>query len=237
MIEEDNNEVSTQLYLNYPHGDHIYHDPKLAIEGILEGLDAPFDFFNLFFIIGIITIVGVFGLMMSKEEYRSYLKNRLVYYHTEPHRLTMEEVLENEYRTKIIDLIIDDPGIHYRELQRQVNTSASNLTWHLEILVHYKIIHKQIVGKYLIYYPFLDKNPFADLNMNIVKSKTTLNVFQIISDNPGIYQSRIANRLELNHKTIKYHLDKLIVSNLIKVTKKGRKCYYFTKITPTPRNE
>ncbi len=84
------------------------------------------------------------------------------------------------------------------------------------------------MGRFLIFYPFIDKNPFADYDIKIVKSKTTLDIFQIIGDNPGIFQHQIAKRMDLNRKTIKYHLDKLMSSNLIRIEKKGRKNHIYT---------
>jgi len=221
---EDGSEMISEFYLNYGNGEYILHDPRLGIDGIYE---FPMSLWWLYVLIGIgVLIVGTFGLTMSKEEYREYLINRILYREKKLHQLTVEQVLENKFRQKIIDLIIDQPGIHYRELLRQVGTSASNLTWHLEVLVNYKIIHKQLVGKYLIYYPYLDKNPFADFDPTLVKSKTTLNIYQLIGDNPGIYQNKIANRMGLNHNTIKYHLEKLLDAKLIYIEQVGRKKQY-----------
>jgi predicted transcriptional regulator len=94
----------------------------------------------------------------------------------------------------------------------------------------YKIIKKTRVGNYLVFYPFIDKNPFAEFNHNIVKSKTTLEIFEIIGDNPGIHPSKIANRMELNHKTVKYHVDKLKDVGLVIVKKDGRKSLLYSDI-------
>lgn len=153
--------------------------------------------------------------------------NRILYINKGLHTLTMEEVLENTTRSKIIDLIIDNPGIHHNELLREADVSASTLAWHLDILETYKIIHKQRVGQYLIYYPYLDKNPFAEFDPNIVKSKTTLDIYQLIGDNPGMYQSQIARRMDLDHKTVRYHLDKLLEAELIHSDNKIRKKGYY----------
>ncbi|MHA1673171.1 MAG: hypothetical protein ACTSYI_06040 [Promethearchaeota archaeon] len=76
-----------------------------------------------------------------------------------------------------------------------MDTSSSNLAWHLDILENYKIILKKRVGRFLIFYPFLDKNLFAEFDPSLIKNKTTLDIFQIIGDNPGIIQARIAKRM------------------------------------------
>ena len=77
------------------------------------------------------------------------------------------------------------------------------------------------------YIQYFEKNPFSDMNPNIVKSKTTLEVLEIINDYPGIYMNRISQKLGLNRKTIKYHVDKLIQAKIITKKKQGRKFLLF----------
>ena len=108
-----------------------------------------------------------------------------------------------------------------------MNISAGTLVWHLDILETFKVIQKQRIGQYLVYYPYTVKNPISKLDLKLRKSRTTLEILQLINDHPGMYQNQIARRMDLNHKTIKYHLDKLIESGLI-ISKKSnrRKIFY-----------
>lgn len=46
---------------------------------------------------------------------------------------------------------------------------------------------------------------------------------EIIQTTPGLTQNEIARKIEKNHKTVKYHLDKLIEADLIEKRKEGRK--------------
>ena len=233
--EIDGEELEQYLYFTYKNGTNIYHDPKLGLEGILKFLGNPSSYLWIIIISGItVVILSTFGIMMSKSEYRDYILNRVLHINRGAHTLSMEEVFDNTMRNKILDIIIDDPGIHYKEIFRKAETSASNLAWHLDMLETYKIIKKTRVGNYLVYYPFIDKNPFAELNHKIVKSKTTLEIFGIIGDNPGIHMSKIAHRMELDHKTIKYHVDKLKDVELVIFKKEGRKNLLYSNI---PKDE
>ncbi len=184
--------------------------------------------------LGIILIVAVlitafFGLIMTNTEYRDYLLNRIMHINTGPHRLTIEQVLENENRDKIITLILEQPGVHFNEILREIDISAGTLVWHLDILETFKVIQKQRIGQYLVYYPYTVKNPISKLDLKLRKSRTTLEILQLINDNPGMYQNQIAHRMDLNHKTVKYHIDKLIEIELILTKKKGRKNFFFPK--------
>ncbi|MHA1281572.1 MAG: winged helix-turn-helix transcriptional regulator [Promethearchaeota archaeon] len=135
----------------------------------------------------------------------------------------MDEVLENENRNKIIELILKEPGIHFNELLRKTGLAAGNLVWHLDILETYKIIGKKRIGNYIAYFPYYPKNPISNLDLKLSKSKLTLEILEMIESEPGIWNSLITKRKKVDHKTIQYHIKKLIDLGLIIVKKEGRK--------------
>ena len=202
----------------------LVHDPTIGI----DTSTIPIDPDNIFFIIiPVVSIILLSGLLMTNERYRDFLLNRVIHLNTAPHRLDMEEVLENQIRSHIINEILEDPGIHFNELLRKMETSPSSLVWHLDILESYKVIKKERVGHYIIYYPYIERNPFTGMDPSIAKSKTTLEVLKIINDYPGIFMNMISQKLELNRKTIKYHVDKLLQAKLVTKRKQGRKFLLF----------
>ena len=185
----------------------------------------------IYFVLGAVALI--FILIMSSQEYRAYLLNRLPIVNKGVHRhLEMEDVLENEVRSKIIDIILDNPGIHFNELLRFLDISAGQLAWHLDILETFHVIRKIRVGQFLTYFPYLEQNPISKIDLHLSKSKTTLEILQIINDNPGIYQNQIAKRLDLNHKTVKYHVDKLIEVGVVKVENNKSKKGLYPLIQP-----
>ena len=99
---------------------------------------------------------------------------------------TYVQVLENQTRTKIIEAILEDPGIHFNEILRTIQSSAGNLAWHLDILETYKVIFKQRVGQYLVYYPYLEKNPLSKLDMKLRKICLLGKFLLMISHKSGI---------------------------------------------------
>ncbi|MHA1338349.1 MAG: winged helix-turn-helix transcriptional regulator [Promethearchaeota archaeon] len=186
--------------------------------------------YGLIIIIALIAI-SVFSvvLVMSKSEYRKFIKNR-IFINTSVHRLSIEEVLENENRSKILDLILEEPGIHFNELLRRTNISPGNLVWHLDILESYKVIGKKNIGQYICYFPYYNTNPIKSIDIKLRKSKVTLEILDMIENNPGIYINQIAKTLNLDHKTVLYHVNKLIEANLIETKKKGRKKLLYPKV-------
>ena len=189
---------------------------------LFKGTIISYDWILIPIIITIGSVIGII-ILISKKDYFSYLLKRSTPIDKGAHRLSMEEVLENENRNKIIEIILDEPGIHYNDLLRKTELAAGNLAWHLDVLETYKVIGKKRVGKYLVYFPYYQKNPISNLDLKLQKSELTLKVLEMIEEDPGIYNKLITDKLEVDHKTIHYHIKKLINLGLIQTEKSGRK--------------
>ena len=176
----------------------------------------------------IILIVGAIGIasiaiLISKKDYFQYLKTRTIPIEKGAHRLSLEDVLENENRNKIIDLILKEPGIHFNELLRKIEIAAGNLVWHLDILETYKVVGKKRIGNFIAYFPYYQKNPISNLDLKLRKSKLTLGILEMIEKEPGLWNSIITKHFKVDHKTIQYHINKLKDLNLIHFRSEGRK--------------
>ena len=173
----------------------------------------------------LIIAVGIIALvvLISKKDYFQYLRTRTVPIEKGAHRLSLDDVLENKNRNKIIDLILNEPGIHFNELLRKTGLAAGNLVWHLDILITYKVIGKKRIGHFVAYFPYYQKNPISNVDLKLRKSKLTLEILEMIEKKPGIWNNLITKEFKVDHKTIQYHLDKLIDLGLIIFRKEGRK--------------
>ncbi|MFW9819390.1 MAG: winged helix-turn-helix transcriptional regulator [Candidatus Thorarchaeota archaeon] len=176
-------------------------------------------------ILSSVIILAIIALVaaISKKDYFQYLKTRTIPIEKGAHRLSLDEVLENENRNKIIDLILNEPGIHFNELLRRTGLAAGNLVWHLDILLTYKVIGKKRIGNYIAYFPYYQKNPISNVDLKLQKSKLTLEILEMIEKKPGVWNNLITKEFKVDHKTIQYHLDKLIELRLITFKKEGRK--------------
>jgi len=211
---------------------------ELYIESSLSGLESntdyyitlyefseqPYDWNWLIFTI-LISAVGILSIafLISKKDYFQYLKTRTVSIEKGAHRLTLEEVLENENRNKIMDLVLKEPGIHFNELLRRTGLAAGNLVWHLDILMTYKVIGKKRIGNIIAYFPYYQKNPISNIDLQLRRSKLTLEILEMIEQDPGIWNNLITKKLKVDHKTILYHINKLIELDLLNIKKEGRK--------------
>ncbi len=164
--------------------------------------------------------VSVFTVI-TINDYRSYF-TRKIYIKQGRSYLSLADIFENENRLRIVTQILNNPGIHHNELQRSCDLQKGQLQWHLETLLKNNIIKKEKQGQYTIYFPITSSSEAINVYKNrLNKSKTTKNVFDIIIKNPGITSAEISRVLNLSRNTIKYHVDKLIGKQLIKLEKKG----------------
>ncbi|MFX1573195.1 MAG: winged helix-turn-helix transcriptional regulator [Promethearchaeota archaeon] len=192
---------------------------------------VQYDWTWLYITIPIIIIATIaIIILISKKDYFRYLKTRTIPIEKGAHRLSLDDVLENENRNKIIDLILSEPGIHFNELLRKTGLAAGNLVWHLDILETYKVIGKKRIGNFIAYFPYYQKNPISNIDLKLQKSKLTLEVLEMIEDQPGVWNNLITKKFKVDHKTILYHIKKLRELNLINIKKEGRRKRFFPNL-------
>lgn len=220
LIEESGIEYLEGEIKNFEKEKEYY----ISLYEIKEGPPiSPTPYYWLWILIPITIAFIALIVVMSKKDYIKRLKKRTTSIDKGAHKLDIEEVLENENRSKIIDLILEKPGIHFNELLRETKLAPGNLVWHLDILETYKIIKKKHLENYVIYIPYYNRNPLSNIDLKLQKSDLTLKVLEMIEEDPGIWNSKITDKMEIHRKTIQYHIDKLIDLGLVYRKKEGSK--------------
>ncbi len=161
------------------------------------------------------------SLVISINEYKSYLKSKNIEQKAF-RRISFDKIFENETRQKIVEKILNNSEIHYKELLRDCHLSNGQLQWHLDVLLEYGIIKIRKVGQYNIYSPIYNNFESSKYNNIIIKSETSLTILDLIEKTPGIIPSIIADKLNVKRSTINYHIRKLVKRNLIRTVKSGK---------------
>jgi predicted transcriptional regulator len=195
-------------FVNYP------------VEVVPSAADSPSNYITIFVVISAV-LVGVFGLLMSRQEFRAIF-TRNANYNSGFHHLSIDAIFENENRKKLLDEILENPGVHFNELKRCCELQTGQINWHLRVMEQYGVIKKNRVGQYLCYYAAFEEID-AKSKISLKKSRVTLNILEIIEHNPEITSSEIALMLNMKRNSIKYHVDKLINLDLLKLKNEGRK--------------
>ncbi|MFX1288535.1 MAG: winged helix-turn-helix transcriptional regulator [Promethearchaeota archaeon] len=159
---------------------------------------------------------------LTVKEYRNYFIRRS-YINEGSSYLTLADIFQNENRINILKEILNNPGVHHNELLRSCNLNKGQLQWHLDTLLKHSIIKKEKHGQYTIYFPITTSAEAIEAFKNqFAKSKTTLEILNIIRKNPGITSAKISRNINLSRNSINYHIKKLLEKRLIRLEKNGR---------------
>jgi predicted transcriptional regulator len=138
------------------------------------------------------------------------------------------EILENENRRKIYDIIEENPGIHLRELQRVLDTPLTTLEYHLSYMVRRKIIHAETDLHFKRYYakPLEkeDKKVIAVLRQKRLREIVLL----VLANEKAKYQF-LSEYLGLPNSTLSFYLKYLSDKGILAKEKVGYETLYTVK--------
>ena len=131
--------------------------------------------------------------------------------------VTPENVLNTEIRKSLYEYIDEYPGSHLREIARELDIKPSNAAWHLRKLEQTNLVRSRTIGGKRVYYLVeggaeARKEAIAE---SVLKNKNARIIMQYLQDNPGKHLLEIAHALNLNHHTVKWHIKKMYMAELI----------------------
>ena len=131
--------------------------------------------------------------------------------------VTPENVLNTEVRKNLYNYIDEYPGSHLREIARELDLKPSNAAWHLRKLEQTNLVRSRSIGAKKVYYLVeggieVRREAIAEA---ILKNKNARDIMFYLQGNPGKHLLEIANALNLNHHTVKWHIKKMYMAELI----------------------
>lgn len=131
--------------------------------------------------------------------------------------VTPENVLNTEVRRNLYEYIEEYPGSHLREIARELDLKPSNAAWHLRKLEQTNIVRSRDIGGKKVYYLVeggadARKEAIAEA---ILRNKNAREIMQFLVDHPGKHLLEIAYALNLNHHTVKWHIKKMYLAELV----------------------
>lgn len=139
-----------------------------------------------------------------------------------------EEILENERRREIYTVILKNPGLHIRELQRIVGIPLSSLQYHLNYMSRRNIIIEEKSDHYTRYY-CKPLDPEDKRILVVLRQKRIRDIVLIMLVNKKAKYHFILESLGLPASTISFYLKCLLDNNIIERTKVGYENIYTLK--------
>ncbi|MBN2065440.1 MAG: winged helix-turn-helix transcriptional regulator [Candidatus Thermoplasmatota archaeon] len=131
--------------------------------------------------------------------------------------VTAENVLDTEVRKNLYEFIDEYPGSHLREIARELDLKPSNAAWHLRKLEQTNLVRSRVIGGKKVFYLVeggieARKEAIAE---SILKNPNAREIMIYLQDHPGKHLLEIAHALGLNHHTVKWHIKKMYLAELV----------------------
>jgi predicted transcriptional regulator len=141
-------------------------------------------------------------------------------------RLKRKSILDNLNRKNIYENIKANPGIHYMELQRELDIPQGVLAYHLNVLEKREYIKSMQDSKYRRFYLSGVK---SDLKM--VLTSVQMRILNVVNNHPGISQTKISENIGKNRMLVNYHIRILTDAGILALEKSGRESQCYTTST------
>jgi len=129
--------------------------------------------------------------------------------------LEKSEILNLENRRLIYNFILNNPGLHLREISRRLNMKYFNINYHINYLKKLGLLVTKSENRYLRIYIKDKIGNDEKIILNIIRKKTPRHILIFMSTFAITSQKELSKLLEKHPSTIKEHLDKLIELNII----------------------
>ena len=130
--------------------------------------------------------------------------------------------MESESRARIILLVSLRPGLHLRELQRQIGLSLSSTRYHVDKLTKEGEIDRVEDKGYSRIYP-AGTDPRDRILLSLVRRKTDQKIFSCFLAENSLSQRRLSDITGLSKSTISEHLRALLERGVVRTILDGER--------------
>lgn len=140
-----------------------------------------------------------------------------------------KNVLDSDIRKQMYGYIQENPGVYLREISRVLDINPTNTSWHLRKLTEADLVRCQMANGLKLYYPLEGgiKTKQTAVANSILKNENAKTIVAYLLAHPGSHQREIARALSVNHGTVRWHLKKLVISDLVNEHPEGSAYKYY----------
>lgn len=133
-----------------------------------------------------------------------------------------DDVLENEQRQRILEIARDRPGVHFRELRRELDTGGGLLEHHLDKMLQANLLVEHDGDGYRCYFPAGAVDREVMEAAETLRSENAQAVLETLHEEPGASAKELAEELPLTPSGVSYHVDRLAEAGLVEKGRDGR---------------
>jgi predicted transcriptional regulator len=136
-------------------------------------------------------------------------------------------ILDLEMRRRIYECIEQNPGIHFREIQRRTNIAIGSLDYHIHYLHRHGLIRLEKDRKYVRYYA-LTKNWEDEEReiLSLLRQEKVRRILVYMLQKKTANPQDISGVLGIQSSTLSWYLKNLSTRGVIRYVKRGRQRLY-----------
>jgi len=143
-----------------------------------------------------------------------------------------ESVLDQETRRTIYELIKNKPGLHFRNICRQLDKRMGVVQYHISVLEKTGYIRSIKDGRYKCFFATENDNNYKLKNLNSDPQMLEVIITSLRRKTPKmllehlISHQEFSSICEVSTQAITFHCQRLQKNNIIESNKEGRQKYY-----------
>ncbi|RLF66310.1 MAG: hypothetical protein DRN57_07350 [Thermoplasmata archaeon] len=141
----------------------------------------------------------------------------------------MKDPLELPLRKRITEYIRRNPGVHFRQISRDMNLALGQLDFHLNALVKGDVLIKDVSTGNSRYYVRDRFSRDERRIMSQLRREIPRGIVIFLLENPDSTPHDILEAFTFTHATLSYHLKRLEKSGVITAEQRGRRRFYRVK--------
>ncbi|MFH1664225.1 MAG: winged helix-turn-helix transcriptional regulator [archaeon] len=137
------------------------------------------------------------------------------------------DALNLDSRKKIYELIEENPGLHFREIERRTGLAVGSLQYHLEFLQKSHLIKSFRQGKFLRYYTSKESVVEEKAAMSFLRKPSSRKIIIFLLNKKKANNLVISKKIGLSPSTTSWHLEQLVKESVLGKEKRGRESLFF----------
>jgi len=133
---------------------------------------------------------------------------------------------ELETRKRVYDLVVQNPGVHLREIERRTNLPLGVVRYHLDRLQREELIYPKEDRYFKRFFP---KNKVPNVPSDtfaVLRQESLRKIVLLLLNNPGSTHQALMATLGLPASTLSTYLSILVEKNVVRRERRGKENLY-----------
>lgn len=132
-----------------------------------------------------------------------------------------------ETRQQVYEFISKSPGVHFREIKRNLNLAVGTLQYNINQLKKDQLIIAKKDGEYVRFYAIGLVSEEEKHILSLLRQKPIRHIAILLLTKGKVNHQNISKGLNLSPATTSWYLNKMLESKMADRKKTGREVYYF----------